>query len=101
MLLDFEPVPDPDDDLRASATPVANKLQQKSAAIKGFFIEFTVGVLTGGMAYFQKLPVFCVSMAGFSLFQCRRICVFPIDTAYTELAPQGVLTKIRISCDAT
>ena len=49
VLLVFEPVPDPDDDLRASAMPVANKLQQKSAAVKAFFIEFTLGVLSGGI----------------------------------------------------
>lgn len=65
MLLDFEPVPDPDDDLRASATPVANKLQQKSAAIKAFLIGFTLGVLSGGLSYLFRLSAFCPSKVSF------------------------------------
>ena len=67
MLLDFEPVPDPDDDLRASATPVANKLQQKSAAIKAFFIGFTLGVLSGGLSYLLRLSAFAAQKTGFTL----------------------------------
>jgi len=67
VLLDFEPVPDPDDDLRASATPVANKLQQKSAAIKAFLIGFTFGVLSDGLSYLFRLSAFATQKTGFTL----------------------------------
>ena len=84
MLLDFEPVPDPEDDLRAYATPVANKLQQKSAAIKAFLIGFTLGALSGGIAYLHRLSVFCASLAGLSLHQRLGKRVFPAYTSYTK-----------------